>query len=100
MNLKMHMYVAILLGNQPQKHTIKKEGNSAVPVSGCMGNFMSVSDQLNNVQPTTNIINEIFPNGQIIRSTMEEKLDLPMLPNTATQAHILPNIKHSLVSIG
>ena len=72
----MHMYVAILLGNQPQKHTIKKEGNSAVPVSGCMGNFMSVSDQLNNVQPTTNIINEIFPNGQIIRSTMEGEIGL------------------------
>ena len=52
-----------------------------------------------NVQQTTNIINSKFPNGQIIISTMEGVLDLPMLPNTEILAHIFPNIKHSLVSI-
>ena len=31
---------------------------------------------------------------------MEGELDLPMLPNISRQAHILPNLKHSLVSIG
>ena len=31
---------------------------------------------------------------------MEAELDLPILPRTAIKAHILPNIKHSLVSIG
>ena len=31
---------------------------------------------------------------------MEGELYLPMLPRTSRQAHIFPNIKHSLVSIG
>ena len=31
---------------------------------------------------------------------MEAELDLPILPRTAIKAHIFPNIKHSLVSIG
>ena len=78
----------------------KKEENVTVADSGRTGNFMAVSAHLNNVQPTTNMINEKFPSGQIIRSIIEGELDLPMLPNIARQAHILSNIKHSLVSIG
>ena len=31
---------------------------------------------------------------------MERELDSPMLPNTSRHAHIFPNIRHSLVSIG
>ena len=42
---------------------------------------MTVSSHLNNVQPTTNIIDEKCPNGQIIISTMEGGLYLPMLPS-------------------
>ena len=61
---------------------------------------MAGSAHLKNVRPTTNIINTKFPNGQIIRPTTEGELDLSMLPNIVRQAHILPNIKHSLVSIG
>ena len=60
---------------------------------------MAVSDHLKNVRPTTNIIIETFPNGNIIRSTMKGELDLPMLPNISRQAHIFPNIKHSLFLI-
>ena len=60
---------------------------------------MEVSSHLNNVHPTTNIINVECNNGQIIISTMEGELDLPMIPSTARQAHIFPNIKHSLVYI-
>ena len=52
------------------------------------------------MQPTTKIINTKFPNGQAIRSTIEGVLYLPKLQNTARQAHICPNINHSLVSIG
>ena len=61
---------------------------------------MSVSAHLNNLLPKTKIINSKFPNGQIIRSTMECELDLPMLQNIAIQAHILPSIKNVLLSIG
>ena len=51
-----------------------------------------------NMLTTTNIINIKFPYGNIIRSTMKGGLYLPMLKNTARQAHIYPNIKHSLVT--
>ena len=44
---------------------------------------MAVSAHLNNVWPTINIINEKNPNGHIIRSTMEGKIYLPMLPSTS-----------------
>ena len=77
-----------------------KEENSAVADSGFTRNFMEVSAHLNNVQPATKIINAKFPNGYIIRSTIEGGLDLPVLPNIARQEHILPNIKQSLVFIG
>ena len=101
MDLKINMYVAISLMRQPQQNKQEtKEENSAVADSGCTGNFMAVSAHLNNAQPKTKIINEKCPTGHIIRSTMEGELDFPMLPNIARQAHISPNIKHSLVSIG
>ena len=48
----------------------------------------------------TKNINTKFTNGQIIKFKTEGELDSLMLPNTARRAHILPNIKHSLVSIG
>ena len=61
---------------------------------------MAVSDHMKNVQPTTKTMNEKIPNGKIIKYTMEGYLDLSMLPDIARQAHIFPNINHSLVSIG
>ena len=61
---------------------------------------MSVSAHLKHVRPTTKIINEKFPYGQIIRSTTEGGLYLPMLPSKTRQSHILPNIKHSILSLG
>ena len=64
--------------NHKNKQETKKE-NSTVADSGCPVNFMTVPVHLNNVRPTTKIINENFPNGQIIRSTMEGESDLPML---------------------
>ena len=93
MALKIHIHVVIFLERQQQKLERKKDRIFR------MGNFMAVSSHLNNVRPTTKIINTHFPNEQIIRSTMEGELDLPMLPSTAIYAHIFPNIKHSLVYI-
>ena len=66
-----------------------EQGNSAVTDSVCTGNFMTVSAHLNNVQPTSKIINVKYPNVQIIRSTTEGELVLPMLPSTARQTNIL-----------
>ena len=100
-DLKINMYVAISLMRQPQQNKQEtKEENSAVADSGCTGNFMAVSAHLNNLQPTTKIINRTFPKVQIIRSTVEIELYLPIQRSKSRQAHIFPNIKHSLVSIG
>ena len=70
MKLKVHMYVAISLESQQQKTDKKKEENSAVADSGCTVNFLAVSYHLNNVQPTTNMIDAKCLNGHIIISTM------------------------------
>ena len=51
-----------------------KEENYTVADSGFTGNFMAVSVHLNNVLPTTSIINAKFTNGQIIVSIMEGEL--------------------------
>ena len=63
MDLKIHRYVAILLDCQPPKKQEIKEENSAVDDSGFTGNVMEVSDDLNNVRPTKNIINAKCTNG-------------------------------------
>ena len=60
---------------------------------------MAVSSHLNNLCPTEKNINEKSPNGKIIRYKIEDQLNLPMLTDLARQAHIFPNIKHSLISI-
>ena len=52
------------------------EENYSVADSGSTGIFMAVSTHLKNVRPTKNIINEKYPNGQIIRSTMEGEIGL------------------------
>ena len=93
MNLKINIYLAILLERQSQKKTRNKRGEFAVADSGRTKKFMAVSDHLKNVRPTTNIIIETFTNGNIIISTMEGELDLPMIPDISTQAHIFPNTK-------
>ena len=67
-----------------------EQGNYAVADSRCTGNCMAVSDHLNNLEPTTKIINENFPNGQIIKSTMWGGVYLYMLTSTSRQAHISP----------
>ena len=63
MALKIHMYVVMLLKRQQQQKIGNKRKKSAVADSGCTGNCMAVSDHLNNVKPTTNIINAKCPNG-------------------------------------
>ena len=71
MDLKINTYLAISLDCQPQKTKESKDYNSAVADSAWTGNFMAVSAHVNNMWPTTNIINENFPNGQKIISTMK-----------------------------
>ena len=61
---------------------------------------MAVSAHLKNVRHKKHIINETFPNGQITVSRIEGELYITMLPSNGRQAHILPNIEHSLVSVG
>ena len=88
-------YVCSNLAQAPTKQRQnKKEENYAVSDSGCTGNFMTVSDHLDNLRCKTNIINAKFPNRKIIRYTMEGELYLTMLPSTSIQAHIPPKINY------
>ena len=95
MDMKIHMYVVISLKFQ-NKNKKRKITHLMIQYAR---DFMTLYAHLNNVPPTTNIINSKYTNGQIIRFTIEGGLDLPMLLNTSGQARIFPNIKHSLVSI-
>ena len=74
--------------------------NLAVADSVCLGNFMTVDAVLLNVRSITKPIGEKFPNGQIIKSTMQGELNLLMLLETARKAHVFPSLNQSLVSIG
>ena len=94
-----HIYRAILLELKPQTIKKSKRIKFAIANSGCNGNFMALHAQLNYVQPTTKTNNEKCLNGKIIKSKIGGYLDLPMLPNIERQAHIFPNINHSLVYI-
>ena len=82
------MYQSWLRSNQ-KKNQETKEENSAISNSGCKVKFLAVADHLNNVQPTTKTTNEKYPNGQIIKCTMESELDLTMLEYTARKVYSL-----------
>ena len=41
-----------------------------------------------------------MPTGEIIQSSHEGNLDIPLLPNEATHAHVAPKLDGHLISIG
>jgi hypothetical protein len=54
-----------------------------------------------NVRPTPNPLQVFLADSSHITSTHEAKLDLPMLPRLACQAHLLPALQpNALLSIG
>ena len=66
-------------------------------------NYIRVQDTiiLNNLEPTTTGPRVRLPEKSIIQPTLYGHLTLPMLPSSATQVHVYPNLESvSLLSIG
>ena len=89
---------------QPDDNTDEDEDDSSRPPShaiadtGATDHFMTSSYPLRNKCPTATAISVAMPNGKTIHSTHSGKLPLPA-PIDMT-AHVLPDLSHSLISIG
>jgi hypothetical protein len=72
-----------------------------VAYTGSTSTYISINFPIINKRLTTNPISISNPNGQIMTSTHEAKLDLPTLRLAARRAHIIPALQHcSLLSVG
>ena len=71
----------------------------AILDSGASSHFLIVGTPLLHKQETANPVTVTVANGQSVRSTHEGALDVPGLPKQARYAHVIPGIKHSLLSI-
>ena len=67
----------------------------ALSDSGATAHFLMEGAPATNVQKATNPITITLPNGKTIQSTHTCNLDIPWLPNTVTEAHIVPGLSHS-----
>jgi hypothetical protein len=69
--------------------------------TGATANYVSIRCPVINKRPTKNPIRISNPNGQVMTSTHEAELDIPVLRLDARRAHIVPDLHHcSLVSMG
>jgi hypothetical protein len=69
--------------------------------SGCTAHFLLENAKFSNKIPTATPLAVILPNGDTITSTHTATLNMPSLPYTVRQAHILPKLaQHSLISVG
>jgi hypothetical protein len=69
--------------------------------SCCTAHFLIANANFKNKVLTRNPLEVRLPNGATIASTHTATLNLPSLPHTARQAHILPGLDHhSLLSVG
>ena len=72
----------------------------AILDSGATSHFLVAAAPVINRQVATKPLNARIPNGDIILSTEVCELDIPALPPSARQAHILPGLaKYSLLSV-
>ena len=71
----------------------------AILDSGASSHFLCLDAPVTNKQPATNPITVMQPDGDAMVSTHTGDLDLPQLPKAARRFHILPAIKHSLISV-
>ena len=73
--------------------------NWAILDSCASSHFLQVEAPILEMKETANPIQVTVANGQKVISTHEGLIDVPDLPARARNAHILPGIKHSLLSI-
>jgi len=79
---------------------IPHSSTTAISDSGATSHFITAHAPVRNLQIDPNPITVTLPDGNTIRSTHTCNLDLPHLPDTVTQAHIIPGLAHSsLLSI-
>ena len=71
----------------------------AILDSGASSHFLQVDAPLLLKKETANPIVVTVANGEKASSTHEGVLDVPGLPDAARNAHVIPGIKHSLLSI-
>ena len=67
----------------------------ALSDSGATAHFLMEGAPATNVQVATSPIRITLPNGKTIKSTHTCNLDIPWLPSSVTEAHIVPGLSHS-----
>ena len=80
--------------------TIKIAVDDAIADAGATGHFVVPGAPVLDIKPATKPLIINLPDGETIRSTHTCRLNLPWLPEEATEAHIVPGLAHtSLMSI-
>jgi hypothetical protein len=75
--------------------------STALLDSGCTAHFLLAKAKFTNKLLVATPLEACLPNGGTIASTHTATLNLPSLPHTARQAHILPGLaRHSLLYVG
>ena len=67
----------------------------ALSDSGATAHFLMKGAPATNVKVATAPISITLPNGKTIKSTHTCNLDIPWLPSSVTEAHIVPGLSHS-----
>ena len=75
--------------------THHKSPEYAILDSGAMAHFIIKGATVRNKLPTSNPLKIKLPDGSVIKSTHTCNLDIPWLPNSVTEAHIVPGLTHS-----
>jgi hypothetical protein len=87
--------------NYPNFTTSKPSQYTAILDSGFTAHFLLANAKCSNKIPAATPLAVHIPNGDTIASTHTAMLNMPSLPHTAIQAHILPGLaQHSLLSVG
>ena len=82
-------------------HNINQLGQLQTPEdfaildSGATAHFIIQGTNVLNQQPATQPLHIKLPNGSIIKSTHTCNLNIPWLPTSMTEAHIVPGLTHS-----
>ena len=68
--------------------------------SGTTGNFITVNVKVKNIRPANNLLNIIIQDGNTLESTHDCDIDWPLIPKSATAAHIVTQLRQqSLLSM-
>ena len=77
----------------PKNHLDTLPGpNNSIADTGCSGNFVPINSPTTNIKETKDGITFSLPNKQTMKATHTCKLDLPMIPEGAREAHVFPNL--------